>query len=173
MCCTKSSSVLNLILLYHVGQHCLVITKREKKIIFFTCTPLHNLSLCSLSPSLFLSLSLSLSLTGEEGVCTQFTSQRERERYWEREGGRERETGREREKERETVACTWFSLSFSLSLWLVTACPINIESLQNRLLKVCYVPATSAGLPRVSFFFSFLFLLLQPLTVLMKQTRRP
>ncbi len=49
---------------------------------------------------------------------------------------------------------------------------IDIKSLQNRLLKVCYVPATSAGLPRVSFFFSFLFLLLQPLTVLMKQTRQ-
>jgi len=48
---------------------------------------------------------------------------------------------------------------------------IDIESLQNRLLKVCYVPATSASLPRVSFFFPFLFLLLQPLTVLMKQTR--
>ncbi len=48
---------------------------------------------------------------------------------------------------------------------------IDIESLQNRLLKVCYVPATSASLPRVSFYFSFLFLLLQPLTVLMKQTR--
>jgi hypothetical protein len=30
---------------------------------------------------------------------------------------------------------------------------IDIESLQNRLLKVCYVFATSAGLPRVSFFF--------------------
>ncbi len=39
------------------------------------------------------------------------------------------------------------------------------------MLKVCYVPATSASLPRVSFFFSFLFLLLWPLTVLMKQTR--
>ena len=25
---------------------------------------------------------------------------------------------------------------------------IDIESLQNRLLKVCYVPATSAGLPK-------------------------
>ncbi len=49
----------------------------------------------------------------------------------------------------------------------------DIESLQNRLLKVCYVPATSAGLPRVSFFFSFLFFwLLGPLTVLMKQTRQ-
>ncbi len=34
---------------------------------------------------------------------------------------------------------------------------IDIESLQNRLLKFCYVPATSASLPRVSFFFSFLF----------------
>jgi hypothetical protein len=33
------------------------------------------------------------------------------------------------------------------------------------------VPATSAGLPRVRFFFSF-FLLLQPLTELMKQTRQ-
>ncbi len=47
---------------------------------------------------------------------------------------------------------------------------IDIESLQNWLLKVCYVPATSAGLPRVSFFFSFL--LLQPLTVIMKQARQ-
>ncbi len=34
---------------------------------------------------------------------------------------------------------------------------IDIESLQNGLLKVCYVPTTSANLPRVSFFFSFLF----------------
>jgi hypothetical protein len=34
---------------------------------------------------------------------------------------------------------------------------IDIESLQNRLLKVCYVPAISASLPRVSFFFFFLF----------------
>jgi len=33
----------------------------------------------------------------------------------------------------------------------------QLRRLQNRLLKVCYVPATSAGLPRVSFFFSFLF----------------
>ncbi len=31
---------------------------------------------------------------------------------------------------------------------------IDIKSLQNRLLKV-YVPATGAGRPRVSFFFSF------------------
>ena len=44
---------------------------------------------------------------------------------------------------------------------------------QNRLLKVCCVPATSVGLPRVSFFFfSFLFLLQWPFTVLMKQTRQ-
>jgi len=48
---------------------------------------------------------------------------------------------------------------------------IDIESLQNRSLKVCYVAGTSAG-KRVSFFFSFLFLLLWPLTVLMKQTRQ-
>ncbi len=44
---------------------------------------------------------------------------------------------------------------------------------QNRLLKVFCVPATSAGLPRVSFFFSFLFLLQWPFTVLIKQTRQP
>jgi hypothetical protein len=49
---------------------------------------------------------------------------------------------------------------------------IDIESLQNRLLKVCYVPSNSAGLPSVSFFFSFPFLLLRPLTVVMKQTRQ-
>ncbi len=42
---------------------------------------------------------------------------------------------------------------------------IDIESLKNRLLKVCYVPATSARLPKLLF-------LLQPLTVLMKQTRQ-
>jgi hypothetical protein len=34
---------------------------------------------------------------------------------------------------------------------------IDIESLQNRLLKVCYVTVTSASLPRVSFFFLFFF----------------
>jgi len=39
----------------------------------------------------------------------------------------------------------------------------------NRLLKVCYVPATSAVL--IAFFSSYV--LLQPLTVLMKQTRQP
>ncbi len=32
------------------------------------------------------------------------------------------------------------------------------------------MPATSAGLPRVSYFFSFLFLLQWPFTVLIKQT---
>jgi hypothetical protein len=42
---------------------------------------------------------------------------------------------------------------------------IDIKSPQSRLLKVCYVPTTSAGLNRVLF-------LLQPLTVLMKQTRQ-
>ncbi len=37
--------------------------------------------------------------------------------------------------------------------------PIDIESLRNRLLNVLYVPATSAGLPRLSLFsfFSFFF----------------
>jgi hypothetical protein len=55
---------------------------------------------------------------------------------------------------------------------VLLACPIDIRSLQNRLLKVCYVPTTSADLPRVSFFLFFIFLLLQPLTVQMKQTRQ-
>jgi len=41
---------------------------------------------------------------------------------------------------------------------------INIKR-QNRLLKVCYVLATSAGLPRLLF-------LLRPLTVLIRQTRQ-
>ncbi len=39
----------------------------------------------------------------------------------------------------------------------VTAPVAKISKVQNRLLKVCYEPATSASLPRVSFFFSFLF----------------
>ncbi len=54
---------------------------------------------------------------------------------------------------------------------VVSNVTIDIKSLQNRLLKVCCVPATSAGLPRVSFFNSF-FLLQRPFTVLMKQTRK-
>ncbi len=45
---------------------------------------------------------------------------------------------------------------------------IDIESLPNRLLKVCNVPATSAHLPRLL----FICFLLWPLTVLMKQTRQ-
>jgi hypothetical protein len=45
--------------------------------------------------------------------------------------------------------------------------PIDIVSLQNRLLEVCYVPATSAGLSRLLFLF-----LRWPLTVLMKQARQ-
>ncbi len=42
---------------------------------------------------------------------------------------------------------------------------IDIQSLKNRLLKVCYVSATSTGLQRLLF-------LLQPLMILMKQTRQ-
>jgi hypothetical protein len=37
--------------------------------------------------------------------------------------------------------------------WAV--CTIDIESLQNRLLKVCYVPTTSARLPRLLFIYFF------------------
>ncbi len=51
-------------------------------------------------------------------------------------------------------------------------CMHRYRKSQNRLLKVCCVPATSAGLPRVSFFFSFLFLLQWPFTLLIKQTRQ-
>ncbi len=56
---------------------------------------------------------------------------------------------------------------FRIYLW-TTACLIDVKSLQNGLLKVCYVPATSASLNRLLF---FLFLL-WPWTVLMKQTRQ-
>jgi hypothetical protein len=45
---------------------------------------------------------------------------------------------------------------------------IGIERRKNRLLKFCYVPATSAAHNRLLF---FLFLL-RPFTVLMKQTRQ-
>ena len=45
---------------------------------------------------------------------------------------------------------------------------IDIESHKNRLLKVCYVPATSAHLPRLL----FIYFLLQQLTILMKQTKQ-
>jgi hypothetical protein len=47
----------------------------------------------------------------------------------------------------------------------IVVCPIDIESLQKTLLKVRYVLAASAGLNKILF-------LLQPLTVLMKQTRQ-
>ncbi len=48
---------------------------------------------------------------------------------------------------------------------MILVVSIAIESLQNRLLEVCYVPATIASLPRLLF-------LLRSLTVLMKQTRQ-
>ncbi len=55
--------------------------------------------------------------------------------------------------------------SFYLAEWIP---PIDIKSLQNRLLKVCYVPVISASLSRLL----FLSFLQWPLTVLMKQTRQ-
>jgi hypothetical protein len=64
------------------------------------------------------------------------------------------------------------SMGTGWSLWscqyfaLIRA--IDLERQKNRLLKVCYVPTTSAGLPRL--LFSFLFM--QPLAVLIKQTRQ-
>jgi hypothetical protein len=64
-------------------------------------------------------------------------------------------------------------ISFTLALPLsYSGFPIDIECLQNRLFKICCVPVTSASPPRVSFFFSFLFLLQWPFTVLIKQTRQ-
>ncbi len=42
---------------------------------------------------------------------------------------------------------------------------IDIKSLKNRLLKVCYVPTTGTSLPMLLF-------LLPPLTVLMKHARQ-
>jgi hypothetical protein len=42
------------------------------------------------------------------------------------------------------------------------------RKMKNRLLKVCYVPATSTGLPRLLFSSFFM----RPLTVVMKQTRQ-
>ncbi len=52
---------------------------------------------------------------------------------------------------REYIDCTLARLA-SL-FWLSShVTSIDIKSLQNRLLKVCYVPATSTGLPRLLFF---------------------
>jgi hypothetical protein len=45
---------------------------------------------------------------------------------------------------------------------------IDIKRRKNRLLKFCYVPATSTAQNRLLFFF----LLLRPFTVLMRQTRQ-
>jgi hypothetical protein len=42
-------------------------------------------------------------------------------------------------------------LKFGGKVCLLFVESIDIESLQNRLLKVCYVPTTSAGLPRLLF----------------------
>ncbi len=72
----------------------------EIKITIISPSPSLFLSLSlSLSPSLPPSLFLFISLTDEEGVCTLFTGQRERER----EGARE--------KEGERVVCTRSSFS--------------------------------------------------------------
>jgi hypothetical protein len=55
-----------------------------------------------------------------------------------------------------SVKLPWYNYLRRRMPWGM-GCIIDIESLQNRLFKVCYVPATRASLPRVSFFFSFLF----------------
>ncbi len=55
-----------------------------------------------------------------------------------------------------------FILGCKLKLFSDKFQAIDIESLQNRLLKVCYVPTTSAHLPRLL----FIVVLLQPLRVL-------
>ena len=62
-------------------------------------------------------------------------------------------------------------LQVSLSFYPSGAFRVNhrYRKSQNRLLKICCVPATSAGLP---FSFLFFFLLQWPFTVLIKQTRQ-
>jgi hypothetical protein len=63
-----------------------------------------------------------------------------------------------------------YVIKYWLFHWYGSGIIIDIESLQNRFLKVCYVPATRAGLYGLLFFL-YLFLL-WPLTVPMKQTRQ-
>ncbi len=82
---------------------------------------------------------------------------------------------KEVEKKKTIWGVSWF-LSISVD-WTKVAgdkgISIDIESLQNRLLKVCYVPATSASLPRVNFFFSFLAVyILRCLWVYLRQNNR-
>jgi hypothetical protein len=60
------------------------------------------------------------------------------------------------------------AVTFHLQWQSFLAKTIDIERRKNRLLKFCYVPATSAAHNRLLF---FLFLL-RPFTVLMKQTRQ-
>ena len=57
-------------------------------------------------------------------------------------------------------------LQVSLSFYPSGAFRVNhrYRKSQNRLLKVCCVLSTSAGLPRVSFFFSFLFFVAAAIT---------
>ncbi len=62
---------------------------------------------------------------------------------------------------KENFIGSYAQCSFSLSKRFYP----QISKVQNRLLKVCYVPATSAGLSRLLF-------LQWPLTVIMKQTRQ-
>jgi hypothetical protein len=57
---------------------------------------------------------------------------------------------------------------FSLTLLCYLRRTIDIESLRNRFLKVCYVPATIASLYRLI----FILFLLRPLTVLMQHTKQ-
>jgi len=66
-----------------------------------------------------------------------------------------------KENKNKMVALGWYATDEEES------CNHRYRKTKNRLLKVCYVPATSARLPRVLFSF-----LMWPLTVLMKQTRQ-
>jgi hypothetical protein len=52
--------------------------------------------------------------------------------------------------------------------WVDLEPVIDIKIIKNRLLKVCYVPATTAA----SFKAFFLFIILRPFTVLMRHTRQ-
>jgi hypothetical protein len=66
----------------------------------------------------------------------------------------------------------FFSSVFIVTKTFFICLSHRYRKFQNRLLKACCVPATSTGLPRVSFYFHFIFLLQWPFTVLIKQTRQ-
>jgi len=74
---------------------------------------------------------------------------------------------RQRQLQRQRLTLATSGDATLLALATLGDASIEIESLQNRLIKVCYVPATSTRLPKL-----LSILLLRPITELIKQTRR-